>query len=162
VCQAISPGSIGLSRVSNGAGGQRILCRINTLRSGEGGRTVWQHAARHRSNGERGRSVSEAPSACRWGVIAGRLAGRETLRGVHRRFGGKPGTEGFGSPNLVQTKRTLWSAAGCNKPAGRCAEQTVAVVRNGMDGTCRWLGSCRPRELAPGVDAQCLDDGGAP
>jgi hypothetical protein len=122
VCQAISPGSIGLSRVSNGTGEQRTFCRINTLRSSEGGRTVWQHAARHWSNGVRGRSVSEAQSACRGCVIADRLAGRETLRGVHRRSGGKPGTEGFGSPNLVQTRRTLWSAAGCNKPAGRCAE----------------------------------------
>jgi hypothetical protein len=49
-----------------------------------------------------------------------------------------------------------WPAAGCNKPAGPCAEQTVEVVRNHAGGTCAArrsavpMGACS-RELTHSV-----------
>jgi len=45
-------------------------------------------------------------------------------------------TPGGNVGGRLETRRTSWSVAGCNKPAMLSVEQTVEVVRNGKDGTC--------------------------
>jgi hypothetical protein len=42
--------------------------------------------------------------------------------------------------------RTPWPVAGCNRPAGPCAEQTVGVGWNGKGGTRSEVGSLRAEE----------------
>jgi hypothetical protein len=63
--------------------------------------------------------------------------------------------EGFeerrGEGPRPETRRTPGSAAGCNRPASRCAEQAVEVVRNHVDGTCGTPGSVSPKgDSSPG------------
>jgi len=72
-----------------------------------------------------------------------------TSRGPRRRVTGEP-TAGRGSPSrggtrrgkcaglravAQETRRTPWSAEGCNKPSSRRAEKAVEVVQNHEDGT---------------------------
>lgn len=53
----------------------------------------------------------------------------------------------------LETRRTSWSVAGCNRPATLSVEQTVGVVRNGKGGTCSKV--WQPLGLGqPGVDTQ--------
>jgi len=61
-------------------------------------------------------------------------------------------------PFDAETWRTPWPAAGCNIPAGFCAEETVEAGRNGKGGTSRgtWrsFGRSQVRKGLVGVDAQ--------
>jgi len=45
-----------------------------------------------------------------------------------------------------ETWRTPWLAAGCNRPARHCAEQTVVAGKNGKGGTSSGPGGPEPKE----------------
>lgn len=73
---------------------------------------------------------------------------------------------GLGKKSL-ETGRTPWSEAGCNKPASLKREKAVEVVKNGEDGTRRAIGMVLPRTrrrvtvCESGVDRIKRYDGGA-
>jgi len=81
---------------------------------------------------------------------------RATEEGNAPKGGARPGKVLLLREQRPETARTPGPAAGCNKPAGSCAEETVEVVRNGKDGTSLTIGIVRPKVGfgLPGVDAR--------
>jgi hypothetical protein len=61
------------------------------------------------------------------------LVRRGTLRRVQRLW--EMSGCGGNVASRHATRRTPWSVVGCNKPTLSSADETVGVVRNGMDGT---------------------------
>ena len=59
----------------------------------------------------------------------------------------------------LETKRTPWSAAGRNKPAKLCVEQTVEVGKNDKNGTAFEVGTSGPTSVGR-RDTQGDVDGG--
>jgi hypothetical protein len=94
----------------------------------------------HDTNDERERHSVNAPESARrrGGDEMVRLPKGEKLRRVfatgksfEMTFGSRPPRGG----RELETWRTPGPAAGCNKPAKPCAEQTAEVVRNDKGGT---------------------------
>jgi hypothetical protein len=98
-----------------------------------------------------------------------RLPSREKLRRVWRHRGRRPRQrprkrtavrKKGNQPRGPETWRTPWPVAGCNRPAGCRAEETVGAGRNGKGGTRPERGDSGPKghlslRGGPGVDARC-------
>jgi len=91
---------------------------------------------RPRRGGDRGRTArGQRPQRCGTAVIGDSFEGYGSCTA-----GKRLNALVFDQASSAETRRTPGSAAGCNKPATRSAEETVAVVRNheGGTGLRRW------------------------
>jgi hypothetical protein len=122
----------------SGAANRPEGCRGDTVGTGWGG-----------APGERRPHPGEG-AASRGPRVSGLRSGRAVVRGRQRagRWQHRPASQrvehGSGEERGPETRRTPWLAAGCNKPARRCAEKTVEAGRNGRDGTSPGGGSPGP------------------
>lgn len=101
----------------------------------ESGLISVDHAGRKRANRERGRTYGERAS--NGSVTVSTWSGGESFGGYSAC--GKCRDSGGNVVPRHATRRTPWSVVGCNKPTLSSADETVEVVRNGMDGTA-WRG----------------------
>jgi hypothetical protein len=124
-----SPGRIGFVAASNGCGSPR------TRRWSKASKPTLATTTRHPAMGRREPSGARERQGGNGCGDAERLPAGNILRGVRTALRGHSFPPDLLRRPLNETQRTSRSAAGCNKPANREAEETGEVVQNHEVGT---------------------------